>query len=405
MQEKERFNELLQLFAANTISEKDFRELMALIREAGDQPELYFSMKDAWEATGTELHFPALQKEPLFDRITAHPVYRSSKNAAERGSILYLKHHPLMKVAAVAVLILAAVAGTLFYLSEKETPKGMMLGKNPANDVKPGGNKAYLSLADGQVISLTDAANGKIANQAGTSIRKTSDGQLIYEATASKTTGSTDLYNTIQTPNGGQFQIVLPDGTVAWLNAASSLKYPVAFTGKTREVELTGEGYFEVKRNAVPFIVKTSGQEVKVLGTHFNINAYPDEHSIRTTLLEGSVMVTPLQESPAVADRVKLVPGQQSRLSGNGITVGETNVEDAVAWKNGLFRFEQADIRTVMRELARWYNVKVTYEGTIPDFHFEGAIERNLNLSDVLDIMEKSNIHFRLKGKEVTVMP
>ena len=210
-------------------------------------------------------------------------------------------------------------------------------------------------------------------------------------------------YNTITTLRGGQYQVILPDGTKVWLNAASSLKYPTEFRGKERNVELTGEAYFEVAKNAtMPFHVQSAGQTVRVLGTHFNINAYEDEGVIKTTLLEGSIQITYQQA------KVLIKPGEQARVvagSPDKIIVDENaDTDGAVAWKDGYFQFNHADIRTVMRQISRWYDVTVKYEGSVSSKDFGGAIERNLKLSQVLHILEKSQVHFVINGKEVVVL-
>src|SRR5690606_21711377 len=210
-------------------------------------------------------------------------------------------------------------------------------------------------------------------------------------------------YNEIKTPKGGQYEIVLPDGTKVWLNAASSLKYPVVFKGNERKVELTGEAYFEVtsinKNGLVPFIVQTSLQQIKVLGTAFNINAYADEQSTKTTLLHGSVKIIPQSNSLRTDDSVLLKPGQESKVSKDKISVAEVNTAEAVAWKNGMFYFQDSDIRSVMRQLSRWYNVEVEFEGKLPNIKLWGEIHRDVNASKALKILEYFNLKYRIENK------
>lgn len=310
-------------------------------------------------------------------------------------------HQFRRRLAAASVILLFCFSGLFFYY--KKGKDQQLTGKSRAVDtlIKPGGNNAILTLADGKKIILNNASEGEIAKQSGISITKTADGQLIYNAVSNGTANAELLYNTIETPKGGQYQIILPDGTKVWLNAASSLRFPAVFTGNERKVELTGEGYFEVAKNKkMPFRVASGSQVVEVLGTHFNINSYHDEAGIKTTLLEGSVRIV----SDANKDLL-LKPGQQALLHNNSINVKAADMDEAVAWKNGLFQFNNTDLKTVMRQLSRWYDVSVRYEGTVPDEKFGGAIERSLQLSEVFEILEKSKVRFRIEGREVIVMP
>jgi ferric-dicitrate binding protein FerR (iron transport regulator) len=279
-------------------------------------------------------------------------------------------------------------------------------------DILPGSNRAMLTLSDGSTIVLDEATNGSLASQGNIKVIKLTDGQLSYQSRGadenSPATDAGNLYNTITTPKGGQYQVVLPDSSVVWLNAASSLRFPVSFAHVARRtVELTGEAYFEIAKNtSAPFTVKHSGTEIQVLGTSFNVNAYADEDAIRTTLLEGSVKV--VQQQSAVV----LKPGQQaSVIHGNDNTVNpvirvqRTDTEDAVAWKNGLFVFNNADIQSIMRQISRWYDVEIRFEGKLPVDKFIGEVPRNSKVSEVLKIIELNNIHFNISGKTITLLP
>lgn len=314
---------------------------------------------------------------------------------------------------AAAVVLLTLTVGLYFYKQFVPEPIRTFPGQITA-DIAPGGNKAILTLADGSEISLTDAENGALARQAGITIRKTAEGQVIYDTGASagleneeKESNGQPRYNTITTPRGGQYQINLPDGTKVWLNAASSLTFPQSFSKlRERHVILNGEAYFEVaKRKEQPFKVSTNAdtegkaQMIEVLGTHFNINAYNDEESTKTTLLEGSLRVMPRTGS------FLLRPGQQSILSQHKIKVIVADMEECMAWKEGYLQFNRADIKTVMRQIARWYDVTVRYEGAVPALEFGGAIQKDLTLVQALKILNKSQIHFRIEGREVIVMP
>ena len=258
-------------------------------------------------------------------------------------------------------------------------------------DIGPGSSGAVLTLADGTEVVLDSLGNGVVANEHGSTVRLR-DGQLDYDP--SETATGSIVYNIMRTPKGRQFSITLPDGTKVWLNAASSLKYPTSFTGTERRVELTGEGYFEVapdKRK--PFFVKAGdGAEIKVLGTKFNVNAYHDEPGTNTTLLEGHVRVNNLETGePAV-----LQPGQQAQLSERKTTINNTpDIEKVMAWKNGRFNFEGADLKETMRQLERWYNIEVVYEGAVPDVRFFGKMSRKVNLSTVLTALKGFGLKFR----------
>jgi len=307
------------------------------------------------------------------------------------------------KYAAVAVILISASIG-LYFIGKQNKKKDQQ--NNAAQLILPGGNKAMLTLSNGTRIVLDDAHNGKIANQSNVSITKTNGNQIVYAfASGSNKAGDEQqayrLQNTISTPNGGQYALVLPDGTKVMLNAASSLTYPASFHGKERLVQLDGEAYFEVAKNKqMPFRVKSGSQVVEVLGTHFNINAYLDETSMKTTLLEGSVKVSSGTNSTLI------VPGQQaavSRIGAAGILKYTVDVDKETAWKNGLFEFQNDDLKSIMRQVARWYDVKVIYADNLPNEKFIGEISRTSNLSDVFKILELNNIHFEVEGKTITV--
>jgi transmembrane sensor len=270
-------------------------------------------------------------------------------------------------------------------------------------DVKPGGNKAILTLADGRRIDLDTTANGVLANQGGSKVAKLSNGQLAYNNNNIAKQPLVIAYNSLSTPRAGQFMVRLPDGTQVWLNNASVLHYPVAFTGPDRTVELAGEAYFEVARDAVhPFRVKVQdGATVEVLGTSFNIMSYSDEPAEETTLIDGSIRVSRDRQSTL------LKPAEQSSLDSTGKlrVTPEVDVQEVIAWKNGYFQFDHASLQTTMRQLARWYDIEVVYRGQIPEHEFQGKIQRSLLLSDVLRGLENDQVHFRLDGRKLIVTP
>ena len=349
---------------------------------------------------GEELAPSALEAatDRIWDRL---PIHESDAETPVKKARLWPRI-----AAAAAVVLVAGIA--LYIFSNNNSSNTLADLSEEANygaktPVLPGGNKAVLTLADGKQITLDEAGNGKLAEQSGITITKTKDGQLVYTVSAAlKSNAEKTAMNTIETPKGGQYQINLPDGTKVWLNAASSLRYPTAFSGENRAVSLTGEAYFEVAKAspAQPFKVSTSKQTVEVLGTHFNINAYTDEPSTKTTLLEGAVKVLTKEDRS-----LTLKPGQQAALSGNQFHVNYGKEEEAVAWKNGVFKFEDANLESVMRSVARWYDLDVTYEGTLPARQFSGEIDRKSNLSQVLDILSFFKVRFRVEGKQIIVTP
>jgi len=298
-------------------------------------------------------------------------------------------------VAASVILVMAA--GAYFWkANEKDMPQPVV--SVSAADIAPGRDGAILTLADGTQVVLDSLGNGVVANQNGAQVVLKSR-QLSYSPTG-ETTGEAS-YNTITTPKGRQFQIQLPDGTMAWLNSASSIRFPIAFSGKERIVHITGEVYFEVaKHPGMPFkalINETSS--VEVLGTHFNVNAYLNENSINTTLLEGAVRVSYSGKTQS------LLSGQQARLSNENIIIDKSpDLEQVMGWKKGLFIFNDDDVYTVMRQLERWYDIDVRFENDIPKKQFNGKVQRNLQLSQILKVLEGVGIQFRMEGERKLVV-
>jgi transmembrane sensor len=304
----------------------------------------------------------------------------------------------LYRLAVAASLI--AVLGFGWYLfNERADVKKL---NKSVSLIKPGGNKAFLTLADGTKINLDQALNGTIAKQEGIKITKTADGQLVYTILENKSGQSKLAFNTISTPAGGQYQVTLPDGTKVWLNALSSLKYPTAFIGKYRTVELTGEGYFEVAKNKnKPFKLKTSKQEISVLGTHFNVSAYADDAEIKTTLVEGGVAVKNF--SPLATGLLK--PGQQAVFHHSGFEVSNVDVEEYIAWKNGFFMFNNEGIKEAMQKLARWYDVDIEYVGDFDGIYFGGSFSKNNSLQETLKILESTDkFKFKIEGRRIKIL-
>ncbi|TCC95740.1 FecR family protein [Pedobacter hiemivivus] len=298
---------------------------------------------------------------------------------------------------AAAVLLLVVMAWLFFKPFSKPVidTKQAQLTK-----IKPGSNKAILTLGTGGQIVLDHIAPGKVVELDGVRVLKTKEGQVVFTVVAGA--GVAAQLGSISTPKGGQYEVVLPDGTKVWLNSASSIQFPTAFTGTERKVSLEGEAYFEVAKNkAMPFKVKTNLQEIEVLGTHFNIMAYDNENSIKTTLVEGSVKVS------SKGGRALLKPGQQAELNkiNNHLSIQEVYTRDAIAWKSGIFMFAHEDIRSILNKISRWYDVEVIYKNTASANRYSGSISRFEDVTEVLKTMEMTGtVHFEIKGRRIYVM-
>ena len=349
---------------------------------------------------------------------TRNKVWKRIEEKLSEPKVISIRRRRWRWTAVAAIIIPIAIGiGTISYelfIKDSITDIAQIPSQEERfkNDVAPGGNKALLTLADGRIITLDNAQNGTLAKQGHTQVIKMDNGQLLYNDSLAQTVKSgrdSTIFkfenfqiNTLTTPRGGQYQLTLADGTKAWLNAASGITFPSAFTGNERRVKIKGEVYFEVAENKkMPFIVEINDQaEVKVLGTRFNINAYNDEATIRTTLLEGSVSV-----SSSLNSSVILMPGEQASLSEkNELHVEKVEINEIIAWKKGIFQFNETDLKIVMRQLARWYDVEVVFRGEIPVQRFGGAISRKSNLSQVLKMLEISGVYFEIEGRKVIIM-
>ncbi|UEG51678.1 DUF4974 domain-containing protein [Mucilaginibacter daejeonensis] len=307
---------------------------------------------------------------------------------------------------AASILVLISVGALLLFKAMRGNTeqRAQLTTQQPVKSIiKPGSNKAILILANGNMVDLDGSNKGPLSDQGGAKVTKMDKGQVIYQSDHTVKENDLTAYNTIATPRGGQYQITLSDGTLVWLNAASSIKFPTVFNGKDRVVELTGEAYFEVAKNREhPFKVISGGVNVNVLGTHFNVMAYPDETSIQTTLIEGAVR---LETNDATT---LLDPGQQGLLSHGAkrFSVKQVNVNDIVSWKDGVFTFNNEDIHTIMRKISRWYDVDVDYKGQLTSQNFGGSVSRFKDISSLLKTLELTGtIHFKIDGRRITVMP
>ena len=382
---EERIHYLLHQFTAKTLSQAEREELLVLAENStsllSDEIVKMIIAEEEHAVNVVDAKWnPVLNKILAVDK----PI-RSPKRILMKS----------LKWAAAAVVFI--VFSFAAYLSLQKKKEHVF-----ATDVAPGKNKAILTLADGKKISLSDAMNGDIAKEAGFSITKTADGQLVYNVAGSENVNDSRL-NTISTPNGGEWQIQLPDGSMVWLNAASSIQYSLNIgTAKQRVVKLDGEAYFEVAKNAThPFIVETDKQSVEVLGTHFNINSYKDERVTKTTLLEGSVRVS----HNITNESEVLKPGEQSFVSVSGMDIKEVNVDEAIAWKNGYFMFNNERQESILRKVARWYNVEIEYaDADAKEVMYYGTVSRFEKISKVLRKFEQTGeVRFDIKGNKVIV--
>ncbi len=389
--QKEEVQELVEKFLHNSASkEEEERLLQWYWRES--------NLKSEWELNSSQSELDL--KSKIYTKITEQDESETDQYTSEKNKF---------KKIGIALLFFTILALAAFFNSNqfrKSNTDETLVVEQPV-DILPGGSKAILTLADGRKIELDESKNGILVDQGGIKVHKNSDGIIEYTFSKKEIPSLNSLdpaepvFNTIETPVGGKYQLNLADGSKVWLNSSSSIRFPIFFSKDKREVELKGEAYFEVSKDSKrKFSVRSGIQTVEVLGTQFNINAYSDEKSIKTTLFEGEIRVIDLKTNNSKL----LKPGEQSNVD-QSIQIRRIDTQTEIAWKEGYFHFKKADIETVMRQLGRWYGVTARYEGNLPEHHFSGAISNNLTLLEVLEILEKSNIHFRLDGKEVVVMP
>lgn len=396
----QRIQALLEKYASDELGEKELEELstgLAHLNEK-EREDLIAMYAPVWEkAKAGEL--PVADKEQDWQQMLNVVVHSDSE--AQKTPVVPLYKRPWLRYAAVFALI---AAGAYFWLQQRPTaavtPKATVRNEQQPVQIQPGGNKATLTLSNGNNISLDSATNGSLAMQGTMQVMKLQDGSIVYKGAPAKN-GET-LYNTISIPKGGQYQLTLSDGTKVWLNALTSLHYPVSFNGNERVVTLEGEAYFEVAHDkSKPFQVMYKNMKVEVLGTHFNVMAYEDEATIQTTVLEGKVRVQEGNSQQKI-----LTPGKQAQLNRHTkeIQLKEVPAEATVAWKNGYFHFDQADMQAVLRQLARWYDLEIVYKGRVSEDLFSGKIERGLPLQSILSLLKQSNMAFEIKGRRLVIL-
>ena len=392
--------ELFDRYLSGEATPEEIKTLMEWLQQPGNEAAAQRLLQEGWEQfrPSRSILSPETSDKMLENILKAAPAREQRPGRLIRLTRL------LTPARVAAATILLATGGIYWATRPSSHPAVAASISKPhrvSHDVAPGTDGALLILADGHHIVLDSVGNGELAKEGNTSIVK-QGGRLSY--TVNAPAKGAPAYNTMRIPRGRQFQLILPDGSHVWLNAASSIRYPIAFTGKERVVEITGEAYFEITPDARrPFRVQAGEARVDVLGTHFNIMAYEEENAVRTTLLEGKVKVTRAGASHL------LLPGQEARMlrdSRNIQVVDDVPLGEAVAWKNGLFYFHNGTrLQTIMRQIERWYDVRVVYEGTPHEMEFGGKISRNSNLSEVLKILEISKVHFRIEDKTIIVMP
>lgn len=396
-QEHSKWELLCSRYLSGTISREELDEMLRMAENGDDLPGLSAVMRRNWDdakqsSAGSHLNWSDKYRQLMEEAEAISPAIRQE---------IPIRRQSWKRLAAAAAVLLVLGLAAWLFISRRSADQSYSqhIATQSGRDILPGTNGAILTLGNGDRIVLDSAGAGTLAVQGGMAVIQGSGG-LRYDGKENR--GKDVVFNTVQTPRGKQFRLLLADGSAVWLNAASSIRFPAAFTGAERRVEISGEAYFEVaKQDGMPFVVMSRGMEVRVLGTHFNVQAYEDEAAMETTLLEGSVEIS------AGGQQRRLRPGEQSIVNGEGeIKVQhEVNTDAVMAWKNGYFSFDQTSLYAVMRQLARWYDVEIEYEGRIPDRRFGGDISRNSKASEVLRILEASNVHFRIEDKKIIVMP
>lgn len=396
MAQENRIDDLLLKLLRNQCSDAEKQELFVLTGQILDEDELSACLERAWNAYDQPSH--VLEEGP--SRAVLMAIF-SDHNRKQPTSLrsVYMRWY----WAAAAVLV-AVIAIKVTFFAGKNTP-GKELIKVAANatDIHaPTVSKASITLANGRIIYLDKAGKGKLTDEDGVSVTRKSAESVVYAADPDM---KSLVYNTLTNPRGSKVvNLVLSDGTKVWLNSESSLRFPVNFVGKNRLVEVIGEAYFEVTENAAkPFKVTANNITVDVLGTHFNLNAYPEEASVVTTLLEGKVKLTGMDKS------VLLKPGQQAQFHNTSpkpfVIASDVDIDQTMAWKNGTFQFDNAELPVIMRQLGRWYDVNIIYEKAPTNEKFGGNIRMDASLQDALKMLEANGINCHVSGKNVIVRP
>ena len=396
--DQQRLQYLFQQYYNKTASEAERNELLEYVANTASDEELLEEMQKLYlkvdeAAGGRDSHLILTsnrQEEILHNILRDQPDIPVPLIRRMRGTF--------RKLAAVLVGLLVLSVTVYFVMQTGINPD---TAGNKVAEFAPGKNKAYLTLPDGSSIILDDSTEGEIASVEGVRIIKQADGKLLYEVQPSGYTGGTEILHTITTPRGGNYQVKLPDGSMVWLNASSSLRFPAFFTGNERRVELEGEGYFEVAKDATRrFRVVSANQSITVLGTHFNVSSYEDEPAVLTTVLEGKVRVQATlkgAEIPGAAEVLTVNEQSTLDMTGGRMTKKLTDVSQSVAWKAGKFQFQGTPISEVMRQFSRWYDFDFELEGSVPNVHLWGELSRNVNASEALELLKFFDLKYRVK--------
>lgn len=392
MYQNEEFKELMEQFVSGEISTQGKARLLSMLDNPQYSDELDSILLENYNSVETSSISPEATEK--FIKELKIKMELSSEERDSSSPVLNRFNWRKIAVAA-SVLVLIGMGTSLLF--QKQSKAVIIAASKETNDKDPAKTGAILTLSNGSEIVLDSVANGLLANQQNTSVIK-KNGGIVYTAD----TNAQPVYNTMTTPRARQYNLELSDGTKVWLNASSSITFPTSFAANERKVKVTGEVYFEVAKDKTrPFRVLANEMQINVLGTHFNVNAYDDEASVSTTLLEGSVLITEKSK------KLLLKPGQQAQKQKSGaMTLNENvNLDEVMGWKNGVFYFENASLEMVLRQLSRWYDVDVVFEKGVPSRIFEGEIQRDLQLSQVLKILEKNKVRFKIEGKTLKVMP
>ncbi len=380
---------LLEKYRDKNFTETDWKQLENLLNNDQQKEEVIAALQEA---------FDNVQEDEGFDEARFIPLLKNILDADKSLPKARVRSVSNIKWLVVAASVVSIIL-TLTYL--------LLINKNHVNDFAenvtpnleaPVYTKAFVTLADGKTIGVNSVANGTIATQNNVDIFKTADGQIVYNPVF-KNNGNIILFNTLTNPRGSTVvTITLNDGTKVWLNAGSSITYPVAFLENERNVFITGEAYFEVAKSKRPFLVQARNMQTKVLGTHFNVTAYENDQVVKTTLVEGSVEII------SGGNKIILSPGQQAQVLNTIKVFNSANVDEVMAWKNGMFHFNSSDLQTIMRQIGEWYDVDIVYEGSMSKETFSGIVTRNENISELLKILEEAGFKFRIEGKKLIVM-
>ena len=417
--QSQRIHYLLDRYIKGLLTGEDERELAKLLQDPAQESffreelvrlleteamEAIAGQGEMTEAAAGQMWEPVLQRVLSVDKTAGGDASGEADEDKTDGTRVRRIGYLFRRWSVAAVFLLLIGGGAFFFLRGREARPIATVAAKPSALIHPGANRAILTLANGQQIILNNVQNGTIGQQGNIKVIKLDSGELAYATPAVESPADQlakgPMYNTITTPRGGQYQVTLADGTKVWLNAESSIRFPTAFVGRNREVELTGEAYFEVKADKdKPFLVKAGQTETRVLGTNFNIMAYSDEGAVKTTLLDGAVSVA-LGTHSAL-----LRPGEQGQYDEyrGSITTRPVNTRAVVAWKDGYYFFDRTPVQSVMRQIARWYDVTIVYQGAAPKDEIVGKLPRTADVKEVLHIMELIGIHFRIEGKTIVV--